>query len=198
MKTIQNGFPGKAETYYPWTKQHWRKWLVKNHIQKEAVWLVMCKKKSDKSSITWSESVDEALCFGWIDTLKKTLDEERSIQFFSKRKPKSTWSKINKQKVLKLIAAGLMTKAGLDSIEVAKRNGSWEILDSVKELLIPTDLENELMTKTTAMAFFLGSSKSVRKAMLQWIVLAKRPETRQNRINEIAQLADKGMKPKQF
>ncbi len=187
----------EIETYYPKTKQHWRKWLAKNNKQKDAVWLIMYKKKSDKPSITWSDAVDEALCFGWIDSIKKKLDEERSIQYFSKRKPKSTWSKINKQKVCKLIDTGLMTKVGLDCIEVAKRNGTWEILDSVEELIIPPDLETKLMTKANAMDFFLSLSKSVRKAMLQWIILAKRQETRQKRINEIVELAHKGIKPKQ-
>ena len=187
----------EIETYYPKTKQHWRKWLAKNNIQKDAIWLIMYKKKSDKPSITWSDAVDEALCFGWIDSIKKKLDEERSIQYFSKRKPKSTWSKINKQKVCKLIDTGFMTKVGLDCIEVAKRNGTWEILDSVEELIIPPDLETKLMTNANAMDFFLSLSKSVRKATLQWIILAKRQETRQKRINEIVELAHKGIKPKQ-
>ena len=188
----------EIETYYPKSKQHWRKWLAKNHITKDAVWLIMYKQKAGKPTITWSDAVDEALCFGWIDSTKKTIDEERSIQFFTKRKPKSTWSKINKQKVLKLIDEELMTKAGLCCIEIAKKNGSWTILDEVENLIIPADLAIELNGKANAMAFFLNLSKSVKKGMLQWLVLAKRPETRQKRIMEIAQLASKGMKPKQF
>lgn len=188
----------EIETYYPKTRQHWRNWLAKNHLQKDAVWVIFYKQKANKPTLTWSDAVDEALCFGWIDSVKKKLDEERAIQFFSKRKPRSTWSKINKQKVQRLIDTGQMTKVGLDCIEIAKENGSWEILDSVEELTIPSDLESELMSKANAMDFFLGLSKSVKKAILQWLVLAKRPETRQKRIAEIAELADKGMKPKQF
>ena len=187
-----------AEKYYPQSKEQWRKWLAKNHIQKNAVWVIFYKQKADKPTITWSDAVDEALCFGWIDSIKKTLDEERSIQFFCKRKPKSTWSKINKEKVKKLIAAEKMMQAGLSCIEIAKENGSWEILDSVEELIIPKDLESELEAKENAMDFFLSLSKSVRKAMLQWLVLAKRKETRENRISEIVKSASNKQKPKQF
>lgn len=188
----------EIETFYPENKQQWRLWLSKNHSQKEAVWLIFYEKNANKPTVTWSDAVDEALCFGWIDSIKKKLDEERSIQFFSKRKPKSTWSKINKEKIQKLIEAGQMTQAGLNCIEIAKQNGSWEILDSVEELTIPKDLEIELKSKANAMDFFLSLSKSIRKAMLQWLVLAKRPETRQKRIAEIAELAEQKQKPKQF
>ena len=188
----------QIETYYPETKQQWRAWLEENYLQKEAVWLILYKKNVNKPTISWSDAVDEALCFGWIDSVKKKLDEQRSIQFFSKRKPKSTWSKINKEKVQKLMEAGQMTNAGLDCIALAKQNGSWEILDSVEQLAIPKDLETELMSKANAMDFFLSLSKSTKKAMLQWLVLAKRPDTRQKRIAEIAKLAAQQQKPKQF
>lgn len=188
----------EIEKYYPENKQQWRKWLIKNHIKKEAVWLILYKKNVGKPTITWSDAVDEALCFGWIDSVKKVLDSERSVQFFSKRKAKSTWSKINKEKVQKLIAHGLMSEAGFKCIEIAKGNGSWEILDSVEELIIPNDLEMELKARKNAMDFFVSLSKSVRKAMLQWIVLARMPETRQRRIIDIASLAAKKQKPKQF
>lgn len=186
------------ELFYPETQQQWRDWLAENHVQKESVWLIYYKKSAKKPTISWSNAVDEALCFGWIDSVQKKLDDERSIQFFSKRKPKSTWSKINKEKVIKLIEAGQMTDAGLKCIEIAKQNGSWEILDSVEALAIPIDLEIELKSKPNAMDYFLSLSKSTRKAMLQWLVLAKRPETRQKRIAEIAELAEIRQKPKQF
>ncbi|WP_310589106.1 YdeI/OmpD-associated family protein [Runella aurantiaca] len=149
-------------------------------------------------SITWSEAVDQALCFGWIDSTSKPIDDEKFMQFFCKRKPKSVWSKINKEKVLRLTEAGLMTQAGFESIETAKLNGSWNILDEVEELTIPQDLTDELKMKPVAEEFFLSLSKSVRKSILQWLVLAKRPETRQNRITEIAELAAQKLKPKQF
>ena len=114
--------------------------VSKKPYSENAFWVIFYKQKADKPTITWSDAVDEALCFGWIDSIKKTLDEERSIQFFIKRKPKSTWSKINKEKVKKLIAAEKMMQAGLGCIEIAQENRSWEILDSVEELIIPKDL----------------------------------------------------------
>ena len=144
------------------------------------------------------EAVDEALCFGWIDSVRKTLDNETFIQFFSKRKPNGTWSKVNKEKIRQLVEAGLMTQAGLESIETAKQNGSWTILDEVEELILPNDLEIEFNTQPGSKDFFLSLSKSVRKAMLQWLVLAKQPETRQKRIREIVELAALKQKPNRF
>jgi uncharacterized protein YdeI (YjbR/CyaY-like superfamily) len=122
----------------------------------------------------------------------------KHINFFSKRKAKSTWSKINKNIVQKLIKEGLMSKAGLECIKIAKANGSWSILDEVEELIIPKDLKFALENNLGAADFFDSLSKSIKKMMLQWIVLAKRPETRQNRIDEIARLATQKLKPKQF
>lgn len=188
----------EIKIFYPTSRTDWRLWLQENHNSKQAVWLVFYNKASKKSSISWSEAVDEALCFGWIDSKKVSIDHEKSHQFFSKRKAKSTWSKINKLKILQLVETGMMAKAGLEIIEIAKQNGSWTILDDVEELIIPEDFETALRTKTDAMDFFLSWSKSVRKATLQWLVLAKRPETRQKRIAEIVELAHKQQKPKQF
>ncbi|WP_240615370.1 YdeI/OmpD-associated family protein [Pedobacter paludis] len=186
------------ETFCPTSRQDWRNWLLENHHSKPAVWLVQYKKKCAKPSISWSDAVDEALCFGWIDSIRKTLDEERFVQFFSKRKPNGTWSKVNKAKIIQLIKEELMMPAGFYSIEKAKQNGSWTLLDDVEELLIPKDLEEEFKTKDESKAFFLSLSKSVRKAMLQWIALAKRPETRKNRISEIVKQSAQRLKPKQF
>lgn len=176
----------EIETFYPTSQKQWRSWLQKNHAKKDAVWVIFYKKSSGKPTLSWSESVDEALCFGWIDSTKKTLDEERSIQFFSKRKAKSTWSKINKAKVERLADEGLMMPAGLASIERAKENGSWTILDTVEELTIPKELEKAFKSRPGSKDFFLSLSKSVRKMMLHRIVMAKREETREKRIAEIA------------
>ncbi|MBL0048068.1 MAG: YdeI/OmpD-associated family protein [Bacteroidetes bacterium] len=188
----------EVEKFYPKSRKAWRKWLEKYHSKKNSVWVIFYKKSAQMPTLSWSDAVEEALCFGWIDSVKRTLDEERSIQFFSKRKAKSTWSKINKEKVQKLIASGHMFPAGLTSIELAKQNGSWEILDSVEELSMPPDLLSALEAETHALEFFTGLSKSIRKAMLQWLVMAKKEETRQKRISEIAVLAGNKMKPKQF
>jgi uncharacterized protein YdeI (YjbR/CyaY-like superfamily) len=186
----------ETEQFYPENQAEWRKWLQENHLDKQAVWLQQHAKKSEKPSINWSDAVDEALCFGWIDSKKVKLDHETTLQFFSKRKPKSTWSKINKEKIERLISEGKMTPAGLAIIEIAKQNGSWNILDEVEALTLPNDLEQALLAHESAMTFYEGLSKSVKKMMLYWLVSAKRAETRQKRIDEIATLAAKGQKPK--
>lgn len=184
--------------FYPENRTDWRNWLEENHAKEQAVWVVFYAKSSAKPTITWSEAVDEALCFGWIDSKKVSVDSGKSHQFFSKRKAKSTWSKINKEKIDRLTESGLMTKAGFESVELAKQNGSWNILDEVEELIVPADLETALDLYEEAKDYFLGLSKSVKKMMLYWIVSAKRPETRQKRITEIAESASQKRKPKQF
>ena len=178
----------KVETYYPKTKQQWRNWLEQNHLKKNSVWLVQYNRKSNKPSIGWSDAVDEALCFGWIDSIRKKLDDESTIQFFSKRKDKSTWSKINKQKVEKFTELKLMAPAGLERINVAIQNGSWELLDSVEALIIPEDLEDALKNKKDALVFFQNLSKSKQKAALHRLVMARTKETREKRIKEIVEL----------
>lgn len=188
----------EIETFYPTNRKAWRLWLIKNHRSKQSVWLVHYKKITGKPTISWSDAVDEALCFGWIDSTRKSIDHEKFIQFFGKRKATSVWSKINKGKIEQLIAEGLITKAGFESIETAKQNGSWNILNEVEELIIPKDLEKEFKANRSSKAYFLSLSKSVRKSILQWLVLARRPETRKKRIVEIATLAAQKLKPKQF
>jgi uncharacterized protein YdeI (YjbR/CyaY-like superfamily) len=185
----------EIEIFYPTSLTAWREWLEKNHLSKQAVWLVFYNKFSSKQSISWSEAVDVALCFGWIDSKKIKIDVETSHQFFSRRKPNSTWSKINKEKVQKLIDNGLMTRAGSESIETAKQNGTWTVLDEVEELIIPRDLENTFEKYKGSKEYFLSLSKSGKKMILQWIVLARRPETRQKRIAEIAENAGRNLKP---
>ncbi|WP_316746380.1 YdeI/OmpD-associated family protein [Pedobacter gandavensis] len=188
----------EVATFCPANQEEWRNWLTENHISSQSVWLVQYKQKSSRPSITWSDAVNEALCFGWIDSTRKTVDAESFVQFFCKRKPTSNWSKVNKAKVEQLIAAGLMAEAGLKSIEVAKKNGSWSLMDEVEELMIPTDLEAAFQLQPGSADYFDGLSKSVKKMILQWVVLAKRPETRQKRITEIVELAAQKLKPKQF
>ncbi len=184
----------EIEIFYPETQAEWREWLEKHHISRQSVWMVFYNKNSAKPSITWSEAVDVALCFGWIDSKKIKIDHETSHQFFCKRKAKSTWSKVNKQKTVWLIAEGLMTEAGLRSIEIARQNGSWTMLDDVEELIVPDDLERALRAQPDAQDYFVSLSKSAKKAVLHWLIMAKRHETRQKRIEEIVDLASKRMK----
>lgn len=186
----------EIEVFYPKTKSVWRKWLLKNHLTKQSVWVVFYNKKSNKKSISWSDAVDVALWFGWIDSKKIKIDSEKSHQFFSKRKHTSTLSKINKDKIEKLTEQNLMVEPGFKSIEIAKQNSSWTILDEVEALIIPKDLELELDKNVAAREFYESLSKSARKAILQWILLAKRAETRQARIIEIIEHAVKKQKPK--
>jgi uncharacterized protein YdeI (YjbR/CyaY-like superfamily) len=188
----------EPETCCPASPADWRAWLQAHHATKQSVWLIYHKKHTQVPSLTWSQAVDEALCFGWIDSQAKPLDANRYMQLFSCRKPTSTWSRVNKEKVQRLVEAGLMTEAGLARIETARQNGSWRILDEVEALAIPADLAHELQQKAGASSFFAGLSKSDKRNMLQWLVLAKRPETRQKRIAEIVELAGQQLKPKQF
>jgi uncharacterized protein YdeI (YjbR/CyaY-like superfamily) len=177
----------EVETFCPKSREDWRNWLIANHQTKDSIWLICYTKKSKQPSVNWSEAVDEALCFGWIDSTRRSIDASSFMQFFCKRKPNSTWSKINKDKVDQLIANGLMKQAGLESIEIAKSNGSWTILDEIEDLNIPEDLERAFGNVEGSKDFFMGLSKSARKLMLTQLLFAKRPETRQKRIAEILQ-----------
>ena len=188
----------EIEKYYPQSREDWRKWLETNHESKQSIWLVYYTKQSNIPSISWREAVDEALCFGWIDSTTKKVDDSSFIQYFSKRKPKSIWSKINKEIVQMLIDKNQMTKAGFESIEIAKQNGSWTILDEVEELIIPNDLEIAFNKENGSKDFFLGLSKSTKKIVLSWIVLAKRQETRQKRIDIVVGSMQKQQIPKQI
>lgn len=188
----------EKETFYAASRDAWRAWLKAHHRTKPSIWLVYYKKHSGVPTLSWSEAVDEALCFGWIDSTRVSDGEGRSLQFFTKRKPSSSWSKINKEKVEQLIAAELMTQAGYESIEIAKSNGTWSQMDEVEELTMPQDLAQALNARPGAMDFYNGLSKSVRKMFLTWVTMAKRPETREKRILEIAEHAAQQLKPKQF
>lgn len=169
----------------PANQKEWRAWLQENHDKEQSVWVIYYKVKSGKATMSWSDAVDEALCFGWIDSTRRSVDEERFMQFFCRRKPKSVWSKINKEKVERLTSEGLMTPAGQASIDKAKANGSWNILDEVETLTIPEDLQQAFKAERGSEEYFSGLSKSVKKVFLYRLMAAKRPETRAKRIEEI-------------
>lgn len=176
----------------------WRAWLAKNYHSDETIWVTVSKKDAVKPTLSQSEAVDEALCYGWIDGTARSLDENYFLQSFSKRKPKSVWSKINKEKVSRFIKEGRMAQPGMESISAAKANGYWSILDDVEALIIPADLEDALKKNPAAYTYFIALSRSDKKQLLQWIVLAQRPETRQKRIQEIATAAAENKKPLRF
>jgi uncharacterized protein YdeI (YjbR/CyaY-like superfamily) len=160
----------------------WRAWLETHGETSAAVWLVYYKKDAGRPSITWSEAVEEALCFGWIDSKAKPIDDLRYRQYFSPRKPKSPWSKINKASVERLIAAGLMREPGLRAIERAQANGSWSALDDVEALIIPDDLAVAFAAAPGTREGFDRLSRTNRRIILHRIATAKRPETRAGRI----------------
>ena len=187
-----------VEEYCPANQKEWRTWLELNHHTKDAVWLIFYKKHSTHHNLRWSEAVDEALCFGWIDSTAKSIDSETYKQYFSRRKAKSNWSRVNKDKINLLIDQQKMMPAGYKSIEVAKENGSWTILDQVEQLVIPEDLQKELLIIAGAAEYFNGLSRSDKRILLHWIVSAKRKETRSKRILEVAESAGKHSKPKRF
>lgn len=188
----------EVEQFCPKSPLEWRQWLEENHASATHIWLVYFKASTKVPSLSWSEAVDEALCFGWIDSTKKTIDQDRYMQYFSPRKAKSMWSRVNKEKVVQLIKEKRMRRAGLGSIAVAKENGAWSQMDDVENLVVPEDLEEALSQYDGALEFFKSQSKSTRKLLLHWVVTAKRPETRKKRIGELAENAAQGRKPKQF
>ena len=185
----------ELEIFYAKDRQAWREWLEKNHSISSGVWLMYYKVKSDKPSVRYSEAVKEALCFGWIDSKVKSLDEERYLQIFTPRKPKSVWSKLNKQYIEELTTQGLMTEAGLKKITLAQQDGSWNTLDAIEELIVPVDLQQALIENETANAYFAAFSNTTKKNILFWIESAKRPETRLRRIEQTISSAEQNKNP---
>ncbi len=179
----------QLERYYAKDRGNWRQWLEKNHATSPGVWLIYYKQTTGQPHVEYSDAVEEALCFGWVDSKPNTLDDERYMQLFSPRNPKSPWSRLNKERVEKLIEQGLMTEAGLKLIEAAKQNGAWTIYDTIEDLTIPEDLEKALSANLTAYTNFQAFSNSSKKNILWWIQSAKQPATRSKRIEETVTLA---------
>lgn len=148
--------------------------------------------------MSYAESVEEALAFGWVDSLPRALDSERSMLWFAPRKPRTGWSRPNKERVARLIADGRMTAAGLAKVDAAKRDGSWTKLDAIESLEIPPDLAAALNAETLAKEHFAEFPRSVKRGILEWISTAKKPETRQRRIEETARLAAKNVRANQW
>ncbi|ESU26597.1 hypothetical protein FLJC2902T_25700 [Flavobacterium limnosediminis JC2902] len=187
----------EREQYYFKNADEWRKWLHENHNSTEGVYLIFYKVGSSIESMRWEEAVQVAICYGWIDSTVKRLDDERRRQLFTPRKSKSVWSKLNKSYVEKLIAENLMHESGLAKIEISKQNGSWNSLDHVEELIIPEDLQKAFDDNKTAFENYNNFSFTYRKSYLYWLNHAKREETRKNRISEIIRLCEANMKSRQ-
>jgi uncharacterized protein YdeI (YjbR/CyaY-like superfamily) len=187
------------KTTHPKTRNQWRKWLEKNHSTSPGIWLIYYKKDTGKRKFDYADAVEEALCFGWIDSQPRKIDDERSALKFTPRKPKSVWSKLNKQRIENLIEQKLMTSAGLDKIELAKKNGSWDTLNSsdlhADNNSMPYELKKALSKNKKALANFLAFSASYRKRFLFWIDSAKTPGTKAARIKQTLLMAAANKKP---
>ncbi len=176
----------------------WRAWLRRHHRTAPGVWLVYHKKQSATPSVSYEEAVQEALCYGWIDSLVRAMDADRYRQLFTPRKPRSTWSQANKRRVARLLAEGRMQPAGLAKIVAAKANGSWCSLDAVESLTIPADVRRALAAEGEALRHFRGYAASMRKAMLYWLASAKRPATRARRLAKLVAYAAVHSDARQF
>lgn len=176
----------------------WRSWLEKNHATEEAVFLIIYRKESGIASVYYNEALDEALCFGWIDSKINKRDAVSYYQYFARRKPKSNWSAVNKRKVAKLIGEKRMRPAGMASIELAQKTGTWTALDAVENTEIPADLAEALAARPKAREYFEAFPRSTKRGILEWILNAKQPETRRKRITETAELAAKNERANQY
>lgn len=185
-------------TFYAKDRKTWRLWLEKNHLSEKSIWLIIYKKESLTPSVYYPEAVDEALCFGWIDSKPNKRDKNSYYQFFSKRNPKSNWSKINKEKVSKLIEQGLLHTSGLEMITIAKENGTWSALDKVEQLNLPDDLLTLFLKNKTAHEHWEKFPRSSKRGILEWINNAKKADTRQKRIEETVRLATENIKANHY
>lgn len=184
----------EKELLYFKNAAEWREWLHQNHDSSTGLYLIFYKVNSPFESMRWEEAVKVALCYGWIDSTVRTIDEHSRKQLFTPRKNKSGWSKLNKTYVEKLIADNLMHKSGLNKIELAKQNGSWTSSDASEDLVIPEDLKLAFEQNKTAYENYEKFSPSYRKNYLHWLNQAKREETRNNRITAIIDLCNQNKK----
>ena len=171
---------------------------MKHQAQTEGVWLISYKKATGKPRFEYDEAVEEALCFGWVDSKPNKLDDERSLLYFAPRKGGTGWSKPNKERVERLIAAALMMPAGLAKVEAAKQDGTWTTLDGVEALEVPPDLAQALAALPNAQENWDAFPRSVKRGILEWILNAKRPETRAKRVGETASLANENKRANQW
>jgi uncharacterized protein YdeI (YjbR/CyaY-like superfamily) len=172
----------------------WRKWLHKNHDRSEGVFLIFYAVSHEKESMRWEEAVRVALSYGWIDSTVKNLAPGKRRQYFCPRKPKSVWSKVNKNHIIDLTAKGLMHESGFATIAAAKKNGSWTELDDVENGVIPRDLQKAFDKNALAFNNFQNFTRGQRKSYLYWLHQAKRESTRQVRITEIVKLCKENIK----
>ncbi len=188
----------KESAFYPKTRNEWREWLIKNYTTEKNVWLILYNKNSKNPTISYDDAVEEAICFGWIDSKPNKRDNESHFLLFSQRKPKSNWSNANRLRAEKMIQLGLMTEQGQALIDLAKRTGTWDALVDVQKSVIPPDLQEQFDKNKKACDNFLNFPESSKRIILEWIIIAKKPETREKRINETVNLAEKNIKANHY
>lgn len=176
----------------------WRAWLAEHHNTLSAVWVITGRLADGGRTVTYDALVEEALCFGWIDSKPRAIDADHHALYFARRKPGSGWAATNKARIERLVADGRMHPSGAAVIERAKQDGSWTRLDSSEALEVPADLTARFADFPGSAEQFAAFPPGVRKGILQWIVLAKRPETRAARITETARLAAEGVRANQW
>jgi uncharacterized protein YdeI (YjbR/CyaY-like superfamily) len=186
--TWKFGYP----IYHAETRAAWRAWLEEHHTTERGVWFGSWRRPTGRPAVPYVEVVEEALCFGWIDSTVNTLDDERGLQLVTPRRPRSTWTRTNRERVARLEAEGRMTDAGRHAVEVAKANGWWTIADAVEDLEEPADLVAALDAAPSARTTWDAFPPSHRKMMLWWVISAVRPETRARRITTIVAEAERG------
>jgi uncharacterized protein YdeI (YjbR/CyaY-like superfamily) len=185
----------KEKAQYFKDQKEWRAWLTKNHDKEKEVWLLYYKKHTDKPTLTHMQGVEEALCFGWIDSVARSINNECYMQRYSPRRDNSVWSKINKDLALKLIKEKKVKKSGMQKIEIAKIIGTWQTAyTSLKGLSIPPDLENALNKEQVAIKNFNNFANSYRNIFIGWVESAKTKETRTKRLEMVFDKALKNEK----
>ncbi|MCB2196256.1 MAG: YdeI/OmpD-associated family protein [Bacteroidetes bacterium] len=184
------------ETIHCKNRDEWRSWLAQNHKSSDGIWLIYYKKHTKKETVVYNEAVEEALCFGWIDSLIKRIDDQTYMQKYTPRKKNSKWSLVNKKRVEKLIDQGKMTKAGMQEVELARKNGTWDKAYSAKrEVKVPDFFKEELQKNKQAYTNFYNFAQSYQNQYLGWILSAKRDETKQKRIQIVIQRCANNQKP---
>ena len=183
---------------YARTRKTWRAWLQKNHQKEKSVWLIIHNKNSTTKCVNYEESVEESLCFGWVDSIAKKRDDESHMQYFSQRKAKSNWSKSNKERVARLIEQGLMHASGQAMIDLAKKSGTWAALENVQRSILPEDLKTLFLKNKIAEKYFQAFPPSSKRIILEWIQNAKKPETRKQRIKQTVLLAAKNLRANHY
>lgn len=185
----------KRETQLtPKSRQAWRKWLERHHESRTEIWVVFYKRHTGKPTLSYSDAVEEALCFGWVDGVKRAIDDERYTHRFSRRKPTSKWSALNRERAERMEQLELMTVAGRRAIQAAKRNGTWESAPPVVDLSMPPELASRLRANREAARFFESLAPSYKQQFIAWINVAKRRETKERRADEAIDLLGRGEK----